>query len=187
MPSIANEQYFNCYLDELQLLSNSIGLKACDLCDLLLQNTQSDSNTQTLFTAVLRACMQAWKRETLDIMLQEVSKSWQVSKFKFQNKMSASRSQQLEYFLQGSVEESSLLSLRHRLKGLCDPSTTHNKFADHEIVYGLRPRKFFFYVFEHVCCWAVRIILRCFALIQCSFNTRAVFLWQILWQSKRLV
>ncbi|XP_028410488.1 mediator of RNA polymerase II transcription subunit 18-like [Dendronephthya gigantea] len=52
--------------------------------------------------------------------------------------MAATRSQQLEYFLQGSVEESGLSSLRHRLKGLCDPSTTHNKFADHEIVYGLR-------------------------------------------------
>lgn len=52
------------------------------------------------------------------------------------------RSQQLEYFLQGSVEESSISSLRHRLKGLCDPSTTHNKFADHEIVYGLRPGTF---------------------------------------------
>ena len=60
--------------------------------------------------------------------------------------MTASRSQQLEYFLQGSIEESSLSSLRHRLKGLCDPlcdpATTHNKFADHEIVYGLRPREF---------------------------------------------
>ena len=64
--------------------------------------------------------------------------------------MSATRSQQLEYFLQGSLEESSLSSLRHRLKGLCDPSTTHNKFADHEIVYGLRPRKFFTQIFDHV-------------------------------------
>ena len=93
--------------------------------------------------------------------------------------MSATRSQQLEYFLQGSVEESSLLSLRHRLKGLCDPSTTHNKFADHEIVYGLRPRKFFFNnVFGHVCCLD-NSALFC---RQRSFinNTRAVFLWQIL-------
>ena len=57
--------------------------------------------------------------------------------------MSANRPQPLEYFSQGSVEESSLLSLRHRLEGLCDPSTTHNKFADQEIVYGLRPRKYF--------------------------------------------
>ena len=77
--------------------------------------------------------------------------------------MSASRSQQLEYFLQGSIEESSLSSLRHRLKGLCDPSTTHNKFADHEIVYGLRPRKFIYVnFFHHVCTylsdWLVEIV-----------------------------
>ncbi|XP_046848744.1 mediator of RNA polymerase II transcription subunit 18-like [Xenia sp. Carnegie-2017] len=54
--------------------------------------------------------------------------------------MSAVRSQHIEYFLQGSVEDSSLGSLRHRLKGLCEPCTaSHNKFADHEIVYVLKP------------------------------------------------
>ena len=55
--------------------------------------------------------------------------------------MATSRSLQIEYFLQGSLDETALSSLRHRLKGLCDPCTTSNKFADHEIVYVLRGSK----------------------------------------------
>ena len=48
------------------------------------------------------------------------------------------RLNQLEYFLQGSIEKKSVQTLLHRLKGLCDKASERLKrFSDREMVYSL--------------------------------------------------
>lgn len=45
---------------------------------------------------------------------------------------------QLEYFLQGSIEEKSVNTLLDRLKGLCDNAPErHGKFSELESVFSL--------------------------------------------------